>query len=150
MVLPLPFDTYDILRVGAWFSHWDSLEAVDDIPGTGVKWAFPDQPGTPGKPMLPVASLLAPGPAPAPRSVVGVLQLSLLDAEFSCWGGGPPGPKGLGDGCSAAWVPSRQLRGLNPTFLRCSLYKRCFSGSLFCLTKEESRSGSPSYYSFWC
>ena len=47
------------------------------------KWAFPNQPVTSGKPVLLVSSLHIPGPDPAPWSLVGVLQLSLVDAKFS-------------------------------------------------------------------
>lgn len=71
-------DWHMVFPLGSPGSRWWYTLA-----GSQEKWAFPNQPVASGKPVLPVSSLLAPRPDPALWSLVGVLQLSLVDAKFS-------------------------------------------------------------------
>lgn len=109
------------------------------------KWAFPNQPVTPGKPMLLVSSLLAPGPDPAPWSLAGVWQLSLVDAEFSyCvwkhhWGE-PSRSQGAG-GCLLC-IPAT-LRANSKGLILHLLHAPCANGASLetCFVRARRRAG---------
>ena len=109
------------------------------------KWAFPNQAVTPGKPVLLVSSLLAPGPDPAPWSLVGVLQLSLVDAEFSycVWKhhrGEPSRSQGAG-GCLLC-IPGT-LPANSKGLILCFLHAPCANGASLqtCFVRARRRAG---------
>lgn len=125
------------------------------LAGSQEKWAFPNQPVASGKPVLLVSSLLAPRPDPTLWSLVGVLQLSLVDAKFSycMWkhqgGEASKSQRPWGMLALHPTYPTSPFKGCNPGFLICSLCKSCYSGNLFCPGKKKNKNGISSDYSSW-
>lgn len=122
----------------------------DDIP-----WLYPSS-QWPGKPVMLASTLFPSGPDPALWSLVGVLQLSLVDTEFSCcvwkhhWEK-PSRSQGARGGYLLC-IPgalSAHTKGLIICSSQTFLWKRFCSGHLFYLSKKKSRSRSHSDYSSW-